>query len=290
MKLATHSLYIDDSGTKEYSYVDGEGYDNGRTRYFVFAGVLIPMQSARTLIQNIKQIKADCFGTADVEIKSTWLRNPQKRQQKYLDEYFISDDELDEMVEAVYDLIDIADLEFIAAVVDKEQMRDRYGEEAWYPPAVAYDMILQRAHLAMADIDGTVRVVVDDMSGATPKKNQYKSNLKAQHARLVKNGSALRRGMDLSSVMPDVRFVDSAKNDLVQVADLVGYAVFRQFRDHGEAWDGTPDNTLPVYEYLARIAEKFRRGPKGRIQGYGIAKMPTIKRVHWGITHRGSEG
>ena len=68
--------------------------------------------------------------------------------------------------------------------------------------------------------------------------------------------------------------------ELVQAADLVWSNIHRQFRDYGEDWEGEK-NMLPLYEYFERICRKFRTDGRGRIQGYGIAKFPMLRRKRW---------
>lgn len=74
-------------------------------------------------------------------------------------------------------------------------------------------------------------------------------------------------------------FRDSAIDDRLQLADLVSYAVYRQFVDHGPKWEDDTQN-LPLYKYLGKIVMKFRNAG-GRFQGYGIVKFPLNKQVRW---------
>ena len=67
-------------------------------------------------------------------------------------------------------------------------------------------------------------------------------------------------------------------------ADLIAYAVYRQFVDHGPEWE-QDTNSLPLYEYLRRVAHRFRQQGR-RIQGYGIVKMPLKKRVKWAVKRK----
>jgi hypothetical protein len=173
----------------------------------------------------------------------------------------------------------------IACVVDKIHMREDYGDRAWYPPAAAYELILQRAHAEIVGCgpgDRCFSVTVDDMSGATPQGNQYRDNIRRHHAQLKKTGSTLWKGLTFEHLR-DLRFVDSKRSELIQVADVVAYNVYRQFRDYGEDWETRGLGTLPAYDWFSRIVMKFRRGPNGRIQGYGVGKIPLRTRVPWRI-------
>ena len=279
----THRLYIDDSGTKEYS-PDGR-YDSGNTRYFVLGGVLVSLDVGRQLARDLRAVKEQHLGTANAEIKSNWLRIPKERSRRYLSQYNLSEEKLTSFVDDYYDCFLGKDLTIIAAVVDKVHMADDY-DSPWYPPAVAYELLVQRAQLELEG-SGSFSVEIDNMSGKTPNNNPYDRNLMRQHALLQQYGSTLRKGMRLDGLAGRLVFVDSARSELVQVADLVAYNVFRQFREHGEEWEEEGLKKLPTYAYFRRLSEKFRSGPGGRIQGYGVVKMPLRTRVRWGVRRRG---
>jgi len=282
----THVLYVDDSGTKEYS--PSGDYGSGNTRYFVFGGPLLTVEQAKGLTAQIRHLKMETFRTSKVEIKSNWLRLENERTSRYLRKFGLSDARLTSFVQQYYQAILDSELTLIACVVDKVHMREDYGDRAWYPPAVAYEMLLQRAHSEIVDCGpppGSERcfsVIVDDMSGATPKGNQYRENLRRHHVQLKKTGSTLWRGFTFE-YLRDLRFVDSTQSELLQVADIVAYNVFRQFRQYGEEWETRGLAVLPAYDWFLRIAEKFRKGPDGRIQGFGVGKIPLRKRVPWRI-------
>ena len=279
----THVLYVDDSGTKEYSPTGT--YGTGNTRHFVFAGLFLTVEQAKKATAELRRLKTEAFKTDNVEIKSNWLRLKQERTARYLRRFGLSDVDLTRFVEEYYQAVLDTDLTLIACVVDKVQMREEYKDRAWYPPAAAYELILQRAHAEIMDCGPGERcfsVIVDDMSGATPKGNQYRDNLRRQHMQLKKTGSTLCKGITFEHLQ-DLRFVDSKRSELIQVADLVAYNVYRQFRDYGEEWETRGLNTLPAYDWFSRIVTKFRRGPNGRIQGYGVGKIPLRTRVPWRI-------
>lgn len=283
--MARYFLFIDDSGTKEYASA-GEQYGRtGKSRFFVFGGVLLAEDVAAQLAQRIADLKRGAFGRPDVELKSNWLRIPKERSARYLDRFSISSGTLDSLVEQVYDAVVDTDLQLLAAVVDKAHMQERYGTHAWYAPAVAYDCLLQRVALEVRPPHG-VRVFIDDMSGATPKGNQYRDNLRSHHAQLCATGSRLQRDVRFDGIEPGLRFVNSARSHLIQVADIVSYNVNRQFVDFPDAWEARGQSVLPTYPWFLRLAAKFRTDGLGRIQGYGVVKFPLKTRVRWGVNER----
>jgi len=281
--MSEYVMYIDDSGDKDYAR-DPSHYDIGPTRYFVFGGVITKRDVASRLAQGIQELKQACFADAGVEIKSNWLRMPQEREKRYLHPLGIIDDELAAFTDEFYDLIAKSDIQLVAGVVDKKAMQEIYRDRAYYPPAIAYELMMQRLQNHVGP-NGPCHVVIDDMTGKNPKGSQHKQNLQRQHQLLRKHGSSLRRGMSLDA-LGTLKFVNSAHNDLVQVADVVGYNVFRQFRDHGDAWEQRGLAQLPLYDPFRRLVPKFRMSERGQISGYGVVKMPSINRIRWGL-HEG---
>jgi hypothetical protein len=281
--LPTHMLYVDDSGTKEYA-ASPDRYGAGNTRHFVFGGVLIQQPDIHPVRETIRAAKEACFGSADVEIKSNWLRLPGERQRRYLEPFGLRDEQLDAFVESYYRAVGDAPLTFVVAIVDKVHMQEDYPWNPWYPPSVAYEILLQRAENELRGANRTFAVVVDDMTGATPRGNQYKVNLARHHDRLKQSGSRLRNGFTFTTLEGRVKFVPSQSEELIQVADLAAYNVLRQFRDHGEEWENYQNRPLPTYRWFERLGPKFRKKPGGtRIQGYGVVKFPLRHRVPWAI-------
>jgi hypothetical protein len=274
-------MYVDDSGTKEYSPTKTYSTKGGCTPYFAFGGLLLTPAEAGTASVKMRALKLACFGSEHVEIKANWLRVEKERKKRYLDPYGIDDSKLNAFVEDVYSLILSLDCKLIAAIVVKPQMHERYGDMPWYAPAVAYECLMQRVQLEMEERDGTAHITVDDMDGATPKGKQYRDNLERHHHQMATNGSRLRRGMIMNR-LAGISFADSKADERLQLADLVTYSVYRQFVDNAAAWDATGTSELPTYAYLGRLGPKFRSF-NGVIAGFGIVKFPTVTRNRWAI-------
>jgi hypothetical protein len=88
------NYYIDDTGTKEMQ--------NTTRPFFDYVGLMIEQNNEKLVVDNVHAIKSKYFNTTKVEIKSTWLRIPEKRKEKYLDPYQISNDELNNFTEELY--------------------------------------------------------------------------------------------------------------------------------------------------------------------------------------------
>jgi hypothetical protein len=282
----SYQVYIDDSGTKEYAD-SPTAYSNrgGKSRYFVFGGVLVQTEKAKALSSRIIDLKRMFFGTERIEIKANWLNFPEKRRAKYLNPFAMDEEFLDEFVELFYDAITTSTLTLFASVIDKIHMQETY-KSLWYTPAAAYEILLQRI-VQHITTPRSISVIIDDMNGATPKGNQYRKNLEAHHAKLLRFGSRLPPRIDFSPLRPNLRFFDSAYSQILQVSDTVAYNVYRQFVLHGEAWEEAKYGEdgkafLPMYDQFERIAGKFYRAANGRLQGFGLVKLPMRKRITWG--------
>lgn len=282
--IGEFNLFIDDSGNKEYKSDNHLYGRNTCSRHFVLGGVLMTNDATTQLSDRIIDVKRRHFGTDNVEVKSSWLRHPKAKQEHYLDPFGITDNALIAFVEDWYAAVLSTDLLFIAAVVDKIHMDEKYRERKHYPMGVAYDCLIQRVQQEIGR-RGIVNVTMDDMTGKSPAGNNHKDMLARQHRRFVRNGSSLLAGMRFDCLGPRLRFMSSAVSHMVQVADIAAYNVFRQFTDYGEEWEQGLDS-LPTYEYFRRLSQKFRMGPNGEISGYGVVKFPKLIGHHW-VQRRG---
>lgn len=280
--MEQYQLFIDDSGNREYA--DDRVYERagGKSRYFVYGAVLMEQRQASLFVTRLHELKTLIFGTTEPEVKCNWLRLPAERERRYLQRFNITDGQLTSFTNDYYRLINHAPLELIAAVVDKLHMQETYGPNAWYAPTAAYDALMQRAVQAVPQ-GSLLAVTVDDISGRTPKQNEYKELLSKHHNQLLKRGSALQPAISFACLRGPARFINSQHSDLIQVADLAAYNVHRQFRDFGAEWETSPDagTRLPMYSYFKTISGKFRTDVNGRIQGFGIVKFPLRKRIPW---------
>jgi hypothetical protein len=137
-----YRLAVDDSGDREYSANGAYGPPGtGRSRYFVYGGVLVLSDRVRATEDAIKSIKDEYFRTSSVEVKSHWLRHPFHRQNRYLTPYGLTEQELDRFVGAYYRFLAKSDVRFIATVADKHHMRQKYGDRAWAPQTIAYETL-----------------------------------------------------------------------------------------------------------------------------------------------------
>lgn len=243
------------------------------------ASVAVYRRGQVRTLERVAVLKRECFGTADVELKSNWLRIPTERTRRYLVPFGITADRLRQLTAEVKTIMTSGDLTFVASAVDKPAVLAKYSpEKAWYPSAIAYQFLLQRYEKHCARADAVGHLTIDDMSGSSPKHHQWRALLRAHHDLLKKDGCRITKMM-FPHIADRPLFASSAQLHLLQLADLLAYNIFRQFREHGDVWDRTDVAKLPVYEPLQPLLPHFMLGEDGTIQGWGIVKWVTRGRA-----------
>lgn len=262
--------YCDESGQRDY----GPKTDP----YFVVAAVVAAATDVPHLEDELRGLKRTFWGNPEIELKSNWIRQPSERQKHYTIPHGIGPKDIEEFVGGMYRWLRKVPIVLLAGVVDKIQMQSKYTKPH-YAGGVAYTMFLQRFQKLLAKRAATGSVVFDDPAGKSPGGHEWRTLLQRQHALLKKQGCPYTR-TTFNAVGP-LTLVDSRTSAFVQLADIVSYNTFRQFRDHGLAWEDASRKTLPLYEHFGTVASLFDRGPNGEFAGHGVAKWPVAKKIAW---------
>jgi len=254
-------FYLDESGEREY---ESQG------KYFVLCALGVPVFEWRSLNNDVLMLKNTYFRDPRVEIKSTWLRIPKERQQRYLSRYSITEDELNEFVGKLYDALLSYNVTLIASVINKEQMKGQY-KQPQSPSSLAYRLLFERIELFLESLQDAFGVILfDKITDLQVMKKGYEDLLTQQHLRYLEKGTEFVR---VNRIVEGLLFVQSHENNLLQLADLCGYNIYRQFVMYGEEWDAQQSFTQR-YPYFAKIEPKLHCSPKGDYAGYGLKKFP----------------
>jgi hypothetical protein len=152
-------------------------------------------------------------------------------------------------------LIEAADFTIIASIIDKKRHVERYAQPADpYEIALAFCMErLQRELRTGGQSELTTYVQVECRG-------------KAEDAKLELEFRRICDGKNVLGKMPnlDIRFIDKKHNSTgLQLADLVAHPIGRHAIN--------PDQSNRAYDVLEA---KFRRGPRGQIEGFGLKSFP----------------
>lgn len=271
---SSYVIFCDESGQRDY----GPGTDD----YFVVAGVVVDALEASHLENELRGLKRAFWGKPDIEIKSNWLRQPAERQKRYTEPHGIGLPEIEKLMSAVYAWLANTPIVFLAGVVDKPLMKKNYGDNAHYAGGVAYDIILQRFQKFSLKRQAVGNVIFDDPAGKSPGGFEWQELLQKQHAKLKKHGCPYS-----GAAFPNIgtlTFADSKGSQFIQLADLVAYNTFRQFRTHGKEWEHPKSSEWPMYKYFAEMSSLFDKSPQGVVAGYGIAKWPVENKIQWSVS------
>jgi hypothetical protein len=288
------TIFIDDSGNKEYitpyarefvdnapPYAGNEAFWRGN--YFVLSGVHIKDDDLQELNDQINALKEACFSTRDVEIKSVWMRIPDKRKKYYLDPYGITSEQLNKFGEDYFDLIakNAKKMKVFAVVFDKRWYGPARSTPDGTPLLKATQVLLERVHSYCGK---ECAVVFDQMESSL-------SIQKGAHNKLqgifLKNEGMTNTYVSAYTNIKDITFKQSSAENFLQVADVCAYSVWRQFVEHGREWSGSEKNeegkvVLGTYPYFERIRCNFYSGGIfNRVRGYGLACLPDTAKINW---------
>lgn len=152
-------------------------------------------------------------------------------------------------------VIETADFMIIAAVIDKERHVEKYSE-----PADPYEIAL------VFRMERLQRYLINNGQAGRMTHIQVECRGKAEDAKLELEFRRICDGKNVIGKMSnlDLRFIDKKHNSTgLQLADLVAHPVGRHAIN--------PDQSNRAYDILK---PKFRRGPAGRVEGFGLKIFP----------------
>ncbi|MCL5102844.1 MAG: DUF3800 domain-containing protein [Armatimonadetes bacterium] len=254
-------FYLDESGEREYK---------SRSQYFTICALGVPIEEWKAINNDMLVLKQTYFKNVEVEVKSNWLRNPKEREKRYVVPYSITEAELKEFTDKIYDMLMSYNIVVIASVVDKLKMQQKYAKPQ-SPSSVAYRLIFERVELFLKNqVDTHGILIFDKITELEMKKKGYENLLARQHLRYLEKGTEF---LAISRIAEGLLFIPSHENNLLQLADLCAYNVHRQFRAHGKECD-SPDGFVNRYSYFERIEPKLYKSADGNFMGWGLKRFP----------------
>lgn len=283
--MMKHFLFVDDSGSKDWEtpysheFIDAPPVRNTqninfwRRNYFVLAGLHISADVISSLNPHINSLKIHTFGTKYVEIKSVWMRNPNKRKKHYLTPFGLTENDLLKFTDRWYEIFENnrKNIQLQAFVLDKRFYKNKRFQ--FTPLQKLVVILFDRVELHPWR---KCTIVFDQMD------REIKS-IKHRHGEILKISN---KEIDLGSYQNKYshqppRFERSKNSNFLQLVDTVAYNVYRQFVDYGDFWENKKAGTLKTYSFFERIADNFYN-KNGRVAGFGIVKVPDPAKIRWG--------
>jgi uncharacterized protein DUF3800 len=158
-------------------------------------------------------------------------------------------------LERLNGVIKAAEFTIIAAVIDKQRHAQRYIDPA-DPYEISLAFCMERAQ----------RYLLNHGQGDRTTHVQVECRGRREDAKLELEFRRICDGQNMIGRMPnlDIRFTDKKHNSTgLQLADLVAHPIGRHVVN--------PAQSNRAYDILE---PKFRRGPAGRVQGFGLKIFP----------------
>ncbi len=275
----THKLYLDDSGQKNYLSNPDDYSRGGTSRYFALGAVLMPTKAIAEFQRKIIELKLEYFNDDSVEIKSNWIRNKKERTSQYIDKYEITPVLLDNFASKINDCFFDDDIFTLGAIVDKTKMHDLVERSKSYTTltdtvSLALECLAQRVQDYLKP-DEKCSFTMDIMSTNAESRRIAKS----YKSMIENNGNIVK--FELSRIASRLIFADSKANHMVQLADLVAYNIFRQYKKHGNPFDGSRFDDTNYYHLDRLLPKTFLRDSLGSVDGYGLTSIPLGSQPAW---------
>jgi hypothetical protein len=245
MAFSDYIVYADESGDRSLTSI------NPQYPVFVLAFCVVHKPTyIDSIVPAFQRLKFDFWGHDSVVLHSheirkehgdfNILRNVETRAT---------------FLDRLNGVIETANFMIIAAIIDKVRHVEKYTKPADpYEIALAFCMERLQRYLINRDQAGRTTHVQVECRG------------KAEDARLELEFRRICDGKNAIGKMPnlDIRFMDKKHNSMgLQLADLVAHPIGRHAIN--------PDQPNRAY-YL--LEPKFRRGPAGRVKGFGLKFFP----------------
>jgi hypothetical protein len=280
---ARYLAFLDDSGRRQYQapydpraiyQPDGLGRAFWENNYFVMAALVVKSEDVVAIHNAIAELKGTTFGDRDIEIKSDWLRNPHQRAKYYLKPYHLDDVALNRFGQEVTELFATfrQQIKLCACVFDKRYYKNRKEND---PCCNTCQVIFERIEFEMQRADGTCILVVDQMEDSLSPERGKNGEIRDV---LLNRRRMKHTFIERYSHLTDIQFRESKRENLLQLADLAAYNIYRQFVDHGREWESQSEWSL--YPYFQRIKDNFMHR-NGQIRGIGLCKLPDIAKPDW---------
>ncbi len=244
-------FYLDESGSRDLNI----GTQNNPTHVYVLLAVGIyegqwkeferdVSTTKRRLAGRLRRDGAGIFDLAECEVKSSWLRNPDGRQNPSRFLAALQHSERQMLTEIYYQQVAKRNAVVLASVIDKRHMRRGTDPEEIHHRS--YEFLLERVqnYMALYNPWHEALIVVDDTS------MQLNRSVAIRHERLLRVGN---RNMRFSNIVEYPFFTRSELSNGIQLADQLAYNVYRAFRD--EDMD---------YPYFNGLLPHIYQRPNGR--------------------------
>jgi Protein of unknown function (DUF3800) len=238
-------VYVDESGDHSLTSI------NPQNPIFVLAFCIVDKAAYRSgIVPEVQKLKFDFWGHDCVVLHSHEIRKQHGDFNILLNANVRS-----AFMAAMNAMMEKLPFTIIAAAIDKQRHASRYRDPA-NPYEIALTFCMERLHhwLRASGQGDRLTHVIFEKRGRTED-----ATLELEFRRIADGRNQVGKMPNL-----DLRFMDKKHNSTgLQLADLCAHPIGRHVI--------SPDQDNRAFEV---IKPKFRSGPGGRIQGYGLKVFP----------------
>lgn len=240
-------MFLDESGDHNLSVID-PCYP-----LFVLGGVIMEADYVRdVLTPRLAAFKHNLFGNANVVLHTADITRNRNGFERLKDAGFRA-----EFYARLNTLMTELEYRVVACAIRKDQHLAKYGMAALDPYLMSLDILVERFCMDIGDVEDGGQIVAERRGPTLDHELELAwLNLKIQGTRYVRAKQLERRiaGLSLKS--------KAANLAGLQLADLVVSPIGRYVLGK------------PSKEDYDIVESKYRRSPKGRIEGYGLIILP----------------
>lgn len=220
--MDTQFLYLDESGDGGWTRKYG---GNSNSPYFVYAGVILTPKKNYRVKRKLNDLLNEYFSPRE-RPEEVHFADLVHQNGKFDN---LSNEERDGLSSDIFDLIHEIEPEIMASVVDKDRMKERYGDDANPPKRYGFRATVQRFHKHLVEHDA-VGVLTIDSHERTLDLQLRNLIYNAQEYGIKISGASSKEDTTLPRLMDTVTVSPSEMSAGIQLADVVAYQIHHQFK------------------------------------------------------------
>ena len=173
-----------------------------------------------------------------------------------------------------------SDLKIISIIFDKRYFGDKKRSSLEGNPLVKTSQTLFERLQYLGDKN----VVVFDQMESSLKVTSGKHRLILS---VLENKEKIGEiFVDDYTSITNIEFAKSSRENFLQIADICGYPIYRQFVHYGRQWCLPQIEKLKMYEYFDKIRHNFF-AKNNKVRGVGLVCLPDVEKVNWDLLGNG---
>lgn len=242
-----YKIFLDESGDHNLKVVDPNH------PIFALVGCIFDENYyQKTVIEKINRLKVNYFKTTDIILHSRDIRKQEHKaflvlRNKELREKFYKD--LNCLISELYTTI-------IASIIDKNRLKEQYGNNSTNPYYLSLGFIMERFVIFLREKGGCGTMIIES-------RNQIDNDLLyLAFSKIMLQGAGFMKSGEFQQRIKDLIFIPKKANEVgTQLADLIVYPV--------------ATHILPNRDKRAFSVIKNKiRSKNGVIKGYGLKIFP----------------